>query len=99
MSLTRIGRIREKSVQSYLIERCNERGKAVKIDGSIVGTPDVLVKLRRYPAFLVECKRDENEDPKPHQEEQAKEWLKAGMGVRVVRTKRDVDCLLEDLYP
>lgn len=96
MTLVRATRQRETGVQGYLIDRVNHEklGKAIKIDGSVDGTPDVLIKFISNGALLVECKRDAKEKPKPHQVEQHKEWEDVGMPVIVVRTKREADTLI-----
>lgn len=84
----------ETDVQKFLIDQVKARGGwATKVVGE-AGTPDVLCKLLKLPAMLIEVKRD-REVPELHQEECMERWRDRGFAVSWVAGKIEVMALMK----
>lgn len=91
--------VTEDTVEEYLRKRVEAlRGKALKMMG-LTGWPDRLVLLPGGVVVFVELKRPKGGKFEPMQPHVLR-WLKnAGFNVYVIRTKEQVDAMLEEAYP
>ena len=88
---------REKAIETYLIEACHARGAATyKFISALAGVPDRIVVAKGGTVF-VELKRVTGNRLSKRQEHVIKEIEAAGGKVYVIRTKTQIDTLLDEL--
>ena len=63
------------------------------------GAPDTMVGVAPAKIIFIEYKKDEDTKPDDHQIREHERMRTVGMDVRVIGSKRQVDELIEDLFP
>lgn len=86
----------ETDIERYLIRRVKTLGgmQTKHTSPGNNGDPDRLIKLRGFPAALLELKRPKKE-PEPLQEVRIKEWNDHGMLAGWANTMADVERFLQ----